>query len=692
MQPPCFSQKHCQHSPIKESRLHKQCSLLRQSQLSVPLLLALLGILLLLVNLKPNSVQAVVDFQARGSEKNSSKLSQAAESQTVTFSNNANTTVTIWSINEIAAQVPLDTSSGTVFVTAVHGDSNPISFTIGSSSVPHPSGQAATWTTELGGGAINVDTVWDTDILIKGDITVAANTTLTVTPGVTIFFTAGSDDQASGTWTDRAEIHVHGKMVAEGTPASPIYFVSNAAAPAVGDWGQIALRKDSDTSVSHCVVRHAETGIHFISYNEGGGVLTGTVQNCLVSDNRIGIDLYGKPGHPFGGTVTINPKIANNHIKNNLEYGVRVEGASGYGNVDITMMLQNNVIAGNDYGVFLKGGSSWWEGHVNQYTTVQGNTIRDNTSMGIHIKAIGSNDSSGSDTDVQPLVQYNLLANNGTNIHLLLDPQGSDGTQILNPTIQYNSILSATNGILIEDNQAYDTLVPVIQNNVFFGYEAAGDYAINNQTNRTIIVKDDYWGDEAAEWDAGPQAGDEITGTVTVNSYQDSGNKPLLSHLTPAQAEAGAEVKLYGANFGEALVPPVFSVNLPFIIKAYRFDPITINYPAIPARSVSMVGEVFYSTTIFVGANLPTSGTFYLSSAADAPIAASVDDEVALLLNSTELFTHRYGQPALGVKPALVEIPRSVMEQIAGKTTNVIFRDVYGDKVSASVLYLIWVP
>ncbi|MCP5094729.1 MAG: hypothetical protein GY943_04170 [Chloroflexi bacterium] len=489
-------------------------------------------------------------------------MMQLNSSSGVIFTNNASARVGIWSPTEIAAQVPLTATSGDVFVSAIQGSSNSVPFTLGTAAVPDASGQAATWATELAGGTISVDTVWDDDILIKGDITIAANATLTITPGVTVFFAAGADDQSGGSWTNLAEIHVYGTLVAEGTAAAPIYFASNAATPAVGDWGQIALRKDGTLSLNQCMIRHAEKGVYFYASGEGGGVLGGTVQNCVLSDNRSGMQMYGNPGYPAGGTLTLNPTIANNHITNNLDYGVRIEISTGYGNLVGSMTLQNNIIEGSATGIYLRS-STWWVGHSDLYPTIRNNTVRNNTD-GIYVWAVGSGDSSGSDTDVQPVIQNNLLHDNGNNIHLLLDPLGSDGTQILNPTIQYNSIFNASNGILIDDNQTYDTLVPTIQYNVFYGYVATGDYAVNNQTSRTMTANDNYWGQTEVEWNGGAQAGDTL-GTVTISSFLDAADVPVLSRIAPAQAAAGDVVTLYGANFGHGLETTVIQ---------YEYDPL----------------------------------------------------------------------------------------------------------------------
>jgi hypothetical protein len=42
--------------------------------------------------------------------------------------------------------------------------------------------------------------------------------------------------------------------------------------------------------------------------------------------------------------------------------------------------------------------------------------------------------------------------------------------------------------------------------------------------------------------------------------------------------------------------------------------------------------------------------------------------------------------------PAIVEVPRATMDQIAGQTITLEYRDSYGSFVEASPIWLIWAP
>jgi hypothetical protein len=166
---------------------------------------------------------------------------------------------------------------------------------------------------------------------------------------------------------------------------------------------------------------------------------------------------------------------------------------------------------------------------------------------GIYVEAEGSGDSSGSDTDVQPIIENNLLESNGIgNIRLMLDPLGNDGTQSLQPIIRFNTIRNSANGIWINDTGNQGTLNPTIAYNIFYNLAS---YVINNLTGRAISAQNNYWGNSEAAWDAGPQSNDTY-GSVDTSNYLTTTAAPLLTRIMPAAAQPGEEIILYGANFG----------------------------------------------------------------------------------------------------------------------------------------------
>jgi hypothetical protein len=138
--------------------------------------------------------------------------------------------------------------------------------------------------------------------------------------------------------------------------------------------------------------------------------------------------------------------------------------------------------------------------------------------------------------------------------------------------------------------------------------------------------------------------------------------------------------------------PIIYSNYLPIILRAYS-PPVFSLYigDAIATRPVSYTGEIFYTTAIQVPTPLPSGGHFYLSSNPTTLTEVLVDDKIVLLLGGEEVFSRNFstsGSP----QAAIVEIPRSVMGQLAGQTVPVQYRDVYGELIEASEMWIIWQP
>jgi len=451
----------------------------------------------------------------------------------VTFPSSLEADISSWEIKEISATVPSEVVDGNVTVTTTDGTSNNSAFVVESSSTPSTSGEASTWETSFS-GTISSNTTWSQDTHITDNVTINSGVVLTINPGVTVFF------------APEKTMDVYGTLTAEGTEANPIYFTSDQGTKAAGDWGSIKIRLNSTgSSLKYCVIHYASIAIYFYANSEGSGTVAGTFSNCNVTDNSTGIRMNAQARYTAGGTVTTQPTFSNNLIKSNTGYGIYIDMSTGYGTNQNYAIIKNNTIRNNDSGIGMSA-STWWEGHADGDPTIVNNTIKDNTTYGFYAQSRGSSDGSGSDTNFQPVLENNVFDNNGTNIHLYLYPYGSDGIQILSPTIRYNTIRNATYGITTVDTEAYDTLNPTISSNIFYGHSS---YAINNTTARTITATNNYWGSTESAWDSGPQAGDTY-GTVTTSPYLTTSSAPMLSRIDPAAETAGNSVVLYGANFG----------------------------------------------------------------------------------------------------------------------------------------------
>lgn len=140
--------------------------------------------------------------------------------------------------------------------------------------------------------------------------------------------------------------------------------------------------------------------------------------------------------------------------------------------------------------------------------------------------------------------------------------------------------------------------------------------------------------------------------------------------------------------------PASSNLYLPLILRDFFRPPgfpLFIG-PAIPSRPIAFQGEVFYTTSVQIPGALPVSGKFYFSSEPNLISPVVVDDDLVILLDGSSRFTFHFSPGGQPVQPAIVEIPRTTMEQLAGQTVTIEYRDIYAGVVYASEIWLIWTP
>ncbi|MFP4346515.1 MAG: right-handed parallel beta-helix repeat-containing protein, partial [Anaerolineales bacterium] len=448
---------------------------------------------------------------------------------------------------EMNAELPLNVSPGAVHVVTQEGVSNPAPLEVGEPAVPDLSGIAATWSATAS-GTVTEDTVWSEPTLLSGTVSVQPGVTLTITPGVTIF--GGAD----------AELVIAGALVAEGTPAAPIYFTSSAADPAPGDWTGIHVTKDGGLSLRYALVQYAQHGVDFRTDETGPAYLSGTVSHCTLQHNERGLRALASPtAHPNGGNVTAQVTVTHNYVYSNTVAGVTLQTSAGYRTVKNYSLVAHNRFEENATGIHVYA-NSWWIGYTDNRPVIRNNALRNNHDYGIDLVAKGSSDSSGSDTRLYPRIEHNLLEGNPTGLRLYLDPLGSDGTQVLDATVRYNTFRHSAYGIRMEHEESYDTLTAAIEQNVFYGFDEPEAYAIANPTGRPLSADDNYWGADEEAWAGGPAG--NTSGTVTVETFLTAADPPVLTHLAPGSGEAGEWITLHGANFGK-----MNNVFIPLVLR-----------------------------------------------------------------------------------------------------------------------------
>jgi hypothetical protein len=118
--------------------------------------------------------------------------------------------------------------------------------------------------------------------------------------------------------------------------------------------------------------------------------------------------------------------------------------------------------------------------------------------------------------------------------------------------------------------------------------------------------------------------------------------------------------------------------------------PVHIGDP-IQRRNVRHPGETFYTASVQAPGSLPAGGRFSFSSRPDRLAPVLVDDELVVLLDGEEVFTFDFSTSGTP-QPALLEVPRSIVQQIAGQAVQVEYRDIYAVYVETSEIWLIWLP
>jgi len=334
-------------------------------------------------------------------------------------------------------------------------------------------------------GMLTSDTVWTNNriYIITNDVGVSNGVTLTIQPGTTVKF------------YPTKRLLVWGTLIADGTPAQPIRFTSNATNPAPGDWDRIYFDGSSvdagfDSAgnyVGGSILRYAiieygndvylDDAAPFISHNFfskmgstccglGGGSNNDANARPTISDNTLvgtGIQLHWNVG-----SFTI--------LRNTLI------GASIY--VEKQGSIIGNVVSNAPSGVGIYGGGG-------QVDLINNQVI--NCSEGIVVNTNGA-------------ITGNLVANNSSN-----------GLRVLgSPTIISNTILSNGGAAFVADSGG----PPSVHNNNLIAN--VGQYAFRNNTTKSISAIDNWWGTtntaaiESAIYDGFDQVG---YGIVSYNPY-----------------------------------------------------------------------------------------------------------------------------------------------------------------------------
>ncbi|TWX62243.1 right-handed parallel beta-helix repeat-containing protein [Colwellia hornerae] len=507
--------------------------------------------------------------------------------------------------------------------------------------------------TVIKGSTLLANTVWteeNSPYLVTGDVTVSANTTLTIMPGVKVLFLANTDDTVGGQAPYDSELIIKGSLNVAGTESKGVTLTSSNREPATGDWGGIRIEQGS-ASFSYSTIEYSAYGIDI--YNSNSKSIT--VTNSIIRNNGYGIKdessynaqitltsnifqdnnsyaVYGSSSYANwslnenildknGQSIYIsqaydvslvNNKVSNNsgsvniyHVRSNFIFtgnvvtdnsGHGLEFQSGYSSGDSmtdSIIIEDNIIDNNDsYGIYFNS-----IGNANP--AINRNKVRNNSGYGIYIYT--------SENNTQPSIHNNEITGN-SNIGLYvsgkaipsiigntIDNNGS-GIYVNYDDVNGNGDFDLTDNI-ITNNQGYGINVngyakPLINNNDIVGNTG---YALENHTSFALVAKNNWWGvDDSAEINAGT-------------------NPKALSFIYDGNTSSGAGKVNYAGWLSFSIqdqTPPVTTLSSTSILSPLSFE-ITLSCNDDIGGVSSGCSQTYYTND---GSEPTTNSTMYESS------------------------------------------------------------------------------
>lgn len=213
--------------------------------------------------------------------------------------------------------------------------------------------------THVSGGILPDNTTWtapNSPYIIDGNVTVGTDSSLTIEPGVTVQFSAGTS------------MMVNGLLTADGSAGSQITFTSNAGTPAPGDWGEIEFSSSTDpmTVLNNCVLEYGGGGTRnailfyasgappiditnsTVQYSSGNGMTNRTSQMQIYSSDFSNNSAWGIYGDVLLASGTL---INNSSFENNATGGLRIP-------INSLLTVDSVVVNGNGTGIYVGNGAT----------------------------------------------------------------------------------------------------------------------------------------------------------------------------------------------------------------------------------------------------------------------------------------------------------------------------------------------
>ncbi|MDY0286432.1 MAG: LamG-like jellyroll fold domain-containing protein [Bacteroidales bacterium] len=358
-------------------------------------------------------------------------------------------------------------------------------------------------------GHISQNTIWTSDMLITGDVWIDQDVTLTIYPGVHVYFPFVD---ANNDGIGDIDFTINGQLFAQGAEGNSIFFRSNEVTTSKKDWGGITYTTPESgelSTLSYVNIANAYQGF----YMDGRNV---TFNNCKIynvftdalyiestiyttSINGIAISDCGDAISIYNGHLTINSGI----VSNANGHGLKIDDASAtitnvniYNSSSNGLVLQNNAnligdalssIGSGGYGVEVLNAGA---------VSIDNSYILSNCFFGVHCTntdielencSISDNENGLYFINSNPAISYCCIVENGIYGFHIINSSG----EFTNCTISSVMPFLVENASPVVNYNNFNYIFKIIQEDIYLHVVQSGSSSVESIS--IPVLKDNTW-------------------------------------------------------------------------------------------------------------------------------------------------------------------------------------------------------